>query len=107
MLSLSRAIAVLAEVMAHKLDTSWEEQTLFQAKGEPLGTADLKLTLEVLHNNVESRCPAEDVIDNDSCVAGLVEDDAVRAGNLLPSYIHVMDENYEDDRYIDGAKGHH
>jgi len=106
MLGLSREIAVLADVMAHKLNTSWEEKT-FKTKGETLGTVDLKLALKVLHSNVKSRCPAENVIDNDSSVAGLVKDDDARASNLLPSRIHVIDENDEDYRSVDGAEGHH
>jgi len=65
MLGLSWADAILADVMAHKLDSSQEEETLLQTKGEALGAADLKLAIEVLQRNVEIRCPAENVIKND------------------------------------------
>ena len=68
---------------------------------------DLKLTLKVLHNNIKSWGPAEDIINDYSCVAGFVEDDASGAGKFLPCCIHVMDEDNEDDRSIDRAKGHH
>jgi len=70
--------------MANEFNMSWEEDTFFKAEREPLGVLDLKLTLKVLHNNIKSWGPAEDIINDYSCVAGFVEDDASGAGKFLP-----------------------
>jgi hypothetical protein len=79
-LGLSRAITVKTDVVAHKLESLWEDETLFQTQREAICQTNTELKLHVQQRSVAVETVIHDVVDNYACIGQLINRNPPQCG---------------------------